>query len=205
MFTVLPIVSWGTQAVVAVLLVLTAAAISTGIAITLAELQLTVHTSVAWATGAGVAPMAAVGTRRSILARGVVSAVIEILVTEQTSPALVTGTLPGDAAGAVATAIVGDTFVAQAALPTWTAEALCWLAAVAVLFMTARKTDRLITVFPRPTRQAGQAAVWLAHVVSEEVIALLAQAGTVVSIVVVTADDPVGVTQSRGEGAVLLI
>lgn len=63
----------------------------------------------------------------------------------------------------------------------------------------------LITVFPRPTRQAGQAAVWLAHVVSEEVIALLAQAGTVVPIVVVTADDPVGVAQSRGEGAVLLI
>lgn len=43
------------------------------------------------------------------------------LVAKQTSPALITGALPGDAAGAVTTAIVGDALVAQAALPTWTA------------------------------------------------------------------------------------
>lgn len=189
---------------VAVLLVLTAAAISAGVAVTLAEFQLTVHTSVSRATGAGVAPLSAVGTCCSILAWGVVSAVIEILVTEQTSPALFTGALPGGAAGAMATAVVGDTFIAQAALPPWTAEALCWLAAVAILFVTARKTDRLITVFPSPTGQAGQAAVWLAHIVSEEVIALLAQPGTVIPIVVVTADDPVRVAQSC-VGLVLLI
>lgn len=204
MFTVLTIIAWGTQAVVAILLVLTAATIPTGVAVTLAEFQLTVHTSVARAAGAGVTPLPAVGTRCSILAWGVVGAVIEILVTEQTSPALIAGTLPGDAAGAMTTAIVGDTFIAQTALPTWAAEALRWLAAVAILFMTARKTDRLIAIFSSPTRQAGQAAIWLAHVVSEEVIALLAQAGTVIPIVVVTADDPVRVAQSC-EGVVLLI
>lgn len=204
MFTVLTIIAWGTQAVVAVLLVLTAAAIPTGVAVTLAEFQLAVHTGVARAAGAGVTPLPAVGARRSILARGVVGAVVEVLVTEQTSPALITGTLPGGAAGAMTTAIVGDTFIAQAALPTWTAETLCWLAAIAILFMTARKTDRLIAVFPSPTGQAGQAAIWLAHVVSEEVIALLAQAGTVIPIVVVTADDAVRVAQSC-EGVVLLI
>lgn len=62
----------------------------------------------------------------------------------------------------------------------------------------------LIAVFPSPAGQAGQAAIWLAHVVSEEVIALLAQAGTVIPVVVVTADDPVGVAESC-EGVILLI
>lgn len=131
------------------------------------------------------------------------SAVVEILVTKQTSPALLTGTLPGDAAGAMATAIVGDTFIAQATLPARTADALIWLAAVTILLVTARKAYRLITVLPSPARQAGQAAVWLALIVSEVVIALLAQARTAISIVVVTADDPVRVAQSC-EGVVLL-
>lgn len=62
----------------------------------------------------------------------------------------------------------------------------------------------LITVLPSPAWQAGQAAIWLALIMSEVVIALLAQARTAISIVVVTADDPVGVAQSC-EGAVLLI
>lgn len=63
MFTVLAIVAWGTQAVVAILLVLTAATISTGVAGTLAESQLTVLTSVAWETGARITPWPTVGTR----------------------------------------------------------------------------------------------------------------------------------------------
>lgn len=105
-----------------------------------------------------------------------VGAIVEILVTEEASPALITGALPRDAAGAMATAIVGDAFVAEAALPAWAADALRWLATVAILFMTARKTDRLFAVLPSPAGQAGQAAIWLAHVVAEVVIALLAQA-----------------------------
>lgn len=132
------------------------------------------------------------------------SAVVEILVTKQTSPSLIAGTLPGDAAGAMTTAIVGDTFIAQATLPTWTADALIWLAAVTILLMTARKTYRLVTVLPSPARQARQAAIWLALIMSEVVISLLAQARTALSIVVVTADDPVRVAQS-GEGVILLI
>lgn len=62
----------------------------------------------------------------------------------------------------------------------------------------------LITVFPSPARQAGQAAIWLALIMSEVVIALLAQARTAISIVVVAADDPVRVAQSC-EGVILLI
>lgn len=57
---------------------LTAASIAAGIAVTLTELQLTVHASVAWATGAGVAPLPTIGARRPVLARGVVGAVVEI-------------------------------------------------------------------------------------------------------------------------------
>lgn len=57
---------------------LTAASIATGVAVTLAELQLTVHASVAWATGAGIAPLPTVGARCPILARGMMGAVVEI-------------------------------------------------------------------------------------------------------------------------------
>lgn len=99
--------------------------------------------------------MPAVGARCPILAWGVVGAVVEILVTEQASPALMTVTFPRDAAGAMATAIVGDTFIAEATLPAWAADALGRLAAVAVLFVTARKTDRMIAVLPGPAGQAG--------------------------------------------------
>lgn len=62
----------------------------------------------------------------------------------------------------------------------------------------------LFAVLPSPAGEAGQAAIWLAHVVAEVVIALLAQARAAVPIVVVTADDPVRVAQPRG-GAGLLI
>lgn len=93
-------------------MVLAATSIATRIAVTLAELQLTVHASVAWATGAGITALPTVGARGPILARGVVGTVVEILVTEEASPALITSTLPGGAAGAMATAIVGDAFIA---------------------------------------------------------------------------------------------
>lgn len=140
--TVRAIVAWGACTVVAIFLVLTASSIATGVAVTLAQLQLTVHTSVARATGASVAPLPAVGAGGPILAWGVVGAIVEILVTEQAAPALVAGALPGDAAGAVATAVVRDTLITQAALPAWAAEALRRLGAVAILFVAARKADR---------------------------------------------------------------
>lgn len=57
---------------------LAAAPVATGVAVTLAELQLAVHARVARAAGAGIAPLPAVGARRPVLARGVVGAVIEI-------------------------------------------------------------------------------------------------------------------------------
>lgn len=57
---------------------LTAASIATGVAVTLAELQLTVHTGVAWAAGAGVAPLPTVRACCPILARGVMGAIVEI-------------------------------------------------------------------------------------------------------------------------------
>ena len=63
----------------------------------------------------------------------------------------------------------------------------------------------LFAVLPGPARQTGQAAIWLAHVVAEVVIALLAQAGAAVPIVVVTADDPVRVAKPCWERVSLFI
>lgn len=53
-----------------------------------------------------------------VAARPVVGAVVEVLVTEQTSPALLANTVPGPRAGPVHAARVPLALVAQLAYPT---------------------------------------------------------------------------------------
>lgn len=65
-----------------------------------------------------------------------------------------------------------------------------------------RRALTLGAVLAGPTGQAGQGAVRLANVVSEAVVAAFAEAGAALSVVVLAADHPVGVTQ-LGEGAAL--
>lgn len=90
---------------------------------------------------------------------------------------------------------MGNAFITVAALPTGTTDALSRLVAISILFSTSRQTDGLGAVLAGPAGQAGQAAVRLADVVSEAVVAALAETGTALAVVVLAADHSVGVTQ----------
>ncbi len=70
------------------------ATILAGVAITLINLQLTVCASISWSAGAGIAALSGVGAGGAISTGFVVGAVVEVLVTEEASPALLAHTLP---------------------------------------------------------------------------------------------------------------
>lgn len=88
-----------------------------------------------------------------------------------------------------------NALITIAALPTRATDALSWLIARSISLRTARQTDGLGAVLAGPARQAVQAAVGLAHVVAEGVVAALAEAGAAVPVVVLAADHPVGKAQ----------
>lgn len=94
-----------------------AASILAGVAVTFIGFQLTVDASEARPASACVAALACVGTGRSIGTRLVVGAVVEVLVTEETSPTLLTVTLPWLAAHPMKAARVTYAFIAEGALP----------------------------------------------------------------------------------------
>lgn len=93
-FTVLPVESLRTRARVIVLQIITTAAILAGVAVTLINLQLTVCASKSRPAGASVAALSSVGAGGAISAGFVIGTVVEVLVTEEASPTLLTHTLP---------------------------------------------------------------------------------------------------------------
>lgn len=97
--TVLPIESLRTCAGVIILQIVATATILAGVAITLVNLQLTVCAPISWPAGAGIASLSGVGAGGAISTGFVVGAVVEVLVTEEASPALLTHTLPWLRAG----------------------------------------------------------------------------------------------------------
>ncbi len=75
------------------------ATILAGVAVTLVNLQLTVCAPISWPAGAGIAALSGIGAGGAISTGFVVGAVVEVLVTEEASPALLTHTLPWLRAG----------------------------------------------------------------------------------------------------------
>lgn len=70
------------------------ATILAGVAVTLVNLQLTVCAPISWPAGASVTALSGVGAGGAISTGFVVCAVVEVLVTKEASPALLTHTLP---------------------------------------------------------------------------------------------------------------
>lgn len=85
------------------------ASIFAGVAVALVRFQLTVGTAKAGPAGAGVAALPGVCARGAVGTWLVVGAVVEVLVTEETPPALLTVALPWLAACPVETAWVTHT------------------------------------------------------------------------------------------------
>lgn len=94
-----------------------AASIFARVAVTLVDLQFTVIAPKSWAAGAGVTALSCVCAGGAVSARLVVGAVVEVLVTEQASPAFLADALPGLGACAVEAARVAYTLSALGPLP----------------------------------------------------------------------------------------
>ena len=80
----------------------------------------TVCASVARWAAAGIRPLSSVEAGGSIAARFVVGAVVQVLVAEETTPAIVAVALPGVLAGAVLASRVSNALVAKRTGPTIT-------------------------------------------------------------------------------------
>lgn len=94
-----------------------AASVFAGVAVALIRLQLAVGAAKARPAGTGVAALAGVRARGPVGTRLVVGAVVEVLVTEETAPALLAVTLPRLTACPVEAAWVTHALCAGGALP----------------------------------------------------------------------------------------
>lgn len=118
-----------------------AASVFAGVAVALVGFQLTVGAAEAGPAGARVAALARVCARGAVGTRLVVGAVVEVLVTEEAPPALLTVALPRLAAGAVEAAGVAHTLAAGGALPAHATRTAPRGLAVAVLLAAVRRAD----------------------------------------------------------------
>lgn len=139
--TVLPVEALGAGAGVVILKIIAAASILAGVAVTLVGFDLTIVATEARPAGTGVAALACVGAGSIVRAGLVVGAVVEVLVTEQSSPALFTVALPRLAAGAMQAARIADALVTEGSLPPEAALALAWGLTITVLLIAARRAD----------------------------------------------------------------
>ena len=118
-----------------------AASVLAWVAVTLVDLYLTPFTSEAFLACACVAALACVGAGCSVHAGFMVGAEVEVLVTEQSSPALLAVALPRLAAGAVHTVWVANALITGGALPAQSAFTLSRLVTIPMALATARRTD----------------------------------------------------------------
>lgn len=139
--TVLPVEALGACAGVVILQIIAAASVLAGVAVTLVGFDLTIVPTEARPACTGVAALACVGAGSIVRAGLVVGAVVEVLVAEQSSPALFTVALPRLATGAMQAARIADTLVTEGSLPPEAALALAWGLTITMLLIAARRAD----------------------------------------------------------------
>lgn len=96
--------------------------------------------------------------------------VIQIFVTELSTPVGFTEALPGFIAGAVDTSWVRDALITVQALPTILAPAVTWEFAGAMLGTAALSAYCFVTFRTHPAFHAGFVAILVAGIMSKEVI-----------------------------------
>lgn len=117
---------------------ITAASILAGVAVTLIDFYLTSFTTEAFLACTCVTALACVSAGCSIHTGLVVCAEVQILVTEQASPALLAVALPRLATGPMHTAWVANAFITGGTLPTRATYTLSRLFTVPMALTTAR-------------------------------------------------------------------
>lgn len=126
MLAVRPLVPLRACTPIAVLKVQAQASIPTGLAVALPDLSVTRVPCEARLAGTGVAPLARVHTGGPVTTRLVMGTIVQILVTEEASPALFAGALPGLLTGAVFTGRMSLTLIAEGSLPALSAYTVSW-------------------------------------------------------------------------------
>lgn len=177
---------------------LTGAPVGTRLLLTVVDLHLTVCPHEAAGTVTGVAALAGVLTDPSISTGRVVGAVVQVLVTEESSPALPTIALPGLRACAVQTSGVPNARVAEVAFVSSPTLALARLVTEPVVWVAAGQTHSLIAVVAFPSLHADFLSVLVADIVPERVIPGSAVVDTPRSVVVLPTLHFVRVLQRHG-------
>lgn len=165
---------------------------------TVVHLHLTVCPHETRGTDTGVAALASVLANPAILAGGVVGAIVQILVTKESSPALHTITLPGLRARAVQTSRVTNACVAEDPLVPRPTLAFVGFVTETMVRVAARQTHSLVTVVALPSLHADFLSVLVADVVTELVVPGSTEAYTTRTVVVLVAFHFVRVLQSHG-------
>lgn len=172
-----------------------ASSVATGVSSTFVDLNLTAGPSEARPAGTGVAALASVATSGSIHAGLVVSAVVEILVAEESSPAFLTVALPGLLAGPVEAAWVTNALIAVAPFESHSALALPGFLAEPVLFITSWQTNGFSAVLSLPPGVAHDLPALSTGEVAEGVISRPAEHRTAVPVVVLIAHEAIGILE----------
>lgn len=118
-----------------------AASVLAGVAVTLVGFQLTVGPAKTRLARARIAALTRVSARGAVGTRLVVGTVVEVLVTEEPPPALLTITLPWLAARSMEAAWVANTLGAGGALPAHTTRTALRGLTVAVLLTAVCRAD----------------------------------------------------------------
>lgn len=190
-FTVWPFIASCALTSIPVLRVQALASITAELAVALLDLCVTVDPSETRQAGAGVTALASVHTSGPVCTRFVMCAVVQVLITEDPSPAFFAGALPWLCTGTMFTGRVQFTLITEQPLPALSTSALSRNCAISISFITPFKTDGFLAVFSLPSWSTGYLPVWLAGVVAKSVVSWSAYFGTSVPVVIFIADEPV--------------
>lgn len=168
------------------------ASIFAWVTITFVGLDFTVCAGEARFAGAGVASLTSVGAGGIVLAWPVVRAVVQILITVESTPSFFAVTLPGLVAGPMYAAGMSCTLLAAPTLPSLMTNALPRSRTVSMGLATAGRTDGIRAVVTRPPKKAVAGAFFITCIVAEGVISRAAISSTGVTMVVLTAHRVVG-------------
>lgn len=146
---------------------------------------------------------ASVAAGTAIQAGRVGSTVVQIFVTELTTPVGFTEALPWFNASAMDTSRVWNALITVLALPSILTPALSWNCARTMLGATSLTTNSFVALWSHPAFQAGLVAVLVAGVVGEEVVPGPAELVAAEAVVVLGAGDADLVLEVRGARVVL--
>lgn len=184
-----------TYTLVVIFQVITAASVPAGVAGALIALDLTVGTGESWPTVAGVAPLSSVGAAGAVSAWLMVGTVVQVLIAEEATPALLTGALKRLRAGSMQTTWISHTLIAKATLPSHAALTFSGHFTETVRLTASRKTDWFSAILALPASQAEAPSFIVTDVMAKGVISRTAVIRTAVAIIMLITGDMIGVAQ----------